>query len=216
MIAINERLRLHDIKTPTQIREESEDVGRNASENPTMGEIIARRFSGRFFMQGSLAVTAMSATFGTAALMSAPKARAEAKATFAFEEIEAGVDDKHYVAPGYDAQILLRWGDKVFADSPDFDPLKQSAAAQARQFGYNCDYIGFIPIDGSPDHGMLVVNHEYTNAELMFPNWATVGKDDEGKDRVRRGAPPKRLERPRWTGRKMFSRTSRPAVSIAC
>ena len=45
----------------------------------------------------------------------------------------------------------------------------QTAEKQARQFGYNTDFVGFIPIDGSSDHGLLVVNHEYTNEELMFP-----------------------------------------------
>ncbi len=176
-----------NIKTPTDLREEGEDIGRNASANPTMGDIINRRFSRRSFLQGSLAVSAIAATVSPLALMTADEARAEGAATFDFTEIEAGIDETHHVAEGYDANVLLRWGDKVFADSPDFDPMNQTAAAQARQFGYNNDYVGFIPLDGNADHGLLVVNHEYTNAELMFPNWATVGKDDEGKDKVKMG-----------------------------
>ena len=63
----------------------------------------------------------------------------------------------------------------------------QTAEAQARQFGYNNDYLDFIPLEGNPDHGLLLVNHEYTNAELMFPAWATVEKDAEGKEKVKMG-----------------------------
>ncbi len=49
-----------------------------------------------------------------------------------------------------------------------FTPSQLSADAQKQQFGYNNDFIGFLPIDGRADHGLLVVNHEYTNGELMF------------------------------------------------
>jgi uncharacterized protein len=181
------------IKTLTDLREEAEDVGRNASSNPTMGDIINRRYSRRSFLQGSLAVTAIAATVSPLALLTAEEARAETKSNFSFDEIEVGIDEKHHVASGYDAEIFLRWGDKLFADSPDFDPMKQTAATQARQFGYNNDYVGFIPLDGNSEHGLLVVNHEYTNAELMFPNFASVGKDDEGKDKVKLGEYSKEL-----------------------
>lgn len=181
---MNERIRdISEIRTPTDIREESEDVGRNSSGNPTMGDIIHGRYSRRGFLGGSLAVAAIGSTVSPLALLSATEARAGGSA-FDFAEIEAGVDETHHVADGYETQVLLRWGDKVFTDSPDFDPMNQTAAAQARQFGYNNDYIGFVTIDGSSDRGLLFVNHEYTNAELMFPAWATVGKDDEGKDKV--------------------------------
>ncbi|NUS71329.1 MAG: DUF839 domain-containing protein, partial [Ensifer adhaerens] len=167
-----------EFKTLTERREELEDVGHNCSANPTMGDIIHRRFSRRSFIGGSLAVAAISTTVSPLALLTAEEARAEDDGSrFDFTEIQAGVDEKHHVAEGYDADVLLRWGDKIFADSPEFDPKNQTAAAQEKLFGYNNDYVGFIPLDGSADHGLLVVNHEYTNAELMFPAFASVVKE---------------------------------------
>ena len=74
--------------------------------------------------------------------------------------------------------VLLRWGDRLFADSPEFDPTAQTAEAQRRQFGYNNDFVGFVPLEGATDRGLLCVNHEYTNEHLMFPGIVTV-KDGE-------------------------------------
>jgi secreted PhoX family phosphatase len=91
---------------------------------------------------------------------------------FSFDEIARGVDDTHHVPPGYEADIVLRWGDRLFADAPDFDPQAQTAAAQERQFGYNNDYVGFIPLGTQADgetRALLCINHEYTNTQLMFP-----------------------------------------------
>lgn len=167
---------IHPSQTPQDIREAQEDYGSNCSDNPTMGDIIHRRFSRRGFLGGSLAVAAIATTVSPLALGAASEAHA-ASPSFNFDEVEAGVDETHHVARGYDADVLLRWGDKLFADSPDFDPMAQTSAAQLRQFGYNNDYVGFVPLDGSADHGLLVVNHEYTNAELMFPNFAKIGKE---------------------------------------
>jgi uncharacterized protein len=159
--------------------EDSGDRGNNPTSNLTMGEVIASRFSRRDLIKGSLAVAAISATVGSRALAANEQpAKAGPPSSFAFKEIPAGVDQTHHVADGYDAHVLLRWGDPLFKDAPEFDPHSQSAAKQARQFGYNTDFIGFIPLDGSSDHGLLVANHEYTNEELMFPG---VGQQD-GKD----------------------------------
>lgn len=163
--------------------EENAGPGRNPTENPTMGELIAARFSRRGFLKGSLAVTAIAATVSPLALITADNARAAGASAFVFDEVEAGIDDKHHVAKGYDADVLLRWGDPIFADAPEFDPLKQSAEAQARQFGYNNDYVGFIPLEGSSEHGLLVVNHEYTNPHLMFPGVVAI-VDKEGKKTI--------------------------------
>ncbi|MGX5800908.1 PhoX family protein [Bradyrhizobium sp. Arg314] len=161
--------------------EENDGPPVNPTDNRTMGEIIAARFSRRGFLMGSLAVSAIAATVSPLALVAADEARAAEGSAFKFDELEAGIDDKHHVAPGYDADVLLRWGDPLFADSPEFDPAKQSAEAQAKQFGYNNDYVGFIPIDGSAEHGLLVVNHEYTDPHLMFPGIVKVVEKDGKK-----------------------------------
>ncbi|RUW55496.1 PhoX family phosphatase [Mesorhizobium sp. M8A.F.Ca.ET.021.01.1.1] len=170
-----------DARFRTSLLEENEGPANNPSENRTMGEIIAARFSRRGFLKGSLAVSAIAATVSPLAMIAADDARAAESSAFKFDELEAGIDDKHHVAPGYDADVLLRWGDPLFADSPEFDPTKQSAQAQARQFGYNNDYVGYIAIDGSAEHGLLVVNHEYTNPHLMFPGIVKIVEKDGKK-----------------------------------
>lgn len=152
-----------------QTAEASEDIGSNASANPTMGDVIAARLARRDVLRGALATVALAGVSPFA--LDAATAQTAAS-RFAFKEIEAGTDERHHVAEGYDADVLIRWGDAVLPDAPAFDPTKQTAAAQKRQFGYNNDYIGYIPMPGAADpsaHGLLVVNHEYTNEELMFP-----------------------------------------------
>ncbi|NTA59897.1 PhoX family phosphatase [Agrobacterium tumefaciens] len=161
-------------ETTAAAREAGEDIGRNFSANASMGDVINRRYSRRVFLKGSLAVAAISSTVSSDALLAAEELRQAETSRFEFQELTNSADETHHIAEGYDARILLRWGDKVFQDSPEFDPHRQSREAQVRQFGYNNDYIGFLPINGARDRGILVVNHEYTNAELMFPGFADV------------------------------------------
>jgi uncharacterized protein len=150
--------------------EEAEDVGRNPSGNATFGEIIATRCNRRDLLKGTLAATAISATVSPLALATARKAQAQgAVPNFSFKEVEAGIDEKHHVAEGYDADILIRWGDPILPGAPAFDPAKQSAETQGKQFGYNNDFLGYFRLEGS-SHGLLVANHEYTSEELMFPD----------------------------------------------
>jgi secreted PhoX family phosphatase len=162
----------------SQQYEEAENEGSNPSANPTLGDVIAARLSRRDLMKGLLGVSAITATVLPMAMTAASEARAQGANTtpsFNFKELAAGSDERHYVAEGYDADVLIRWGDKVLPDAPEFDPTKQTAEAQAKQFGYNNDFLGYIPMNGRSDHGLLVVNHEYTNEELMFPK---IGRQD--------------------------------------
>jgi secreted PhoX family phosphatase len=149
------------------MRKDRDDISSNPSGNTVFAEVLAERLSRRGFI-GAVAGAA-AATMATS-----PLALSQAWAnttTLSFTEIAHGVDEKFHVAQGYDAQVLIRWGDKVATDAPAFDPMKQTPAAQARQFGYNADFIGYFPLPlgtRSSDSGLLVVNHEYTIPYLMF------------------------------------------------
>ncbi len=164
--------------TRAQSFEESENVGRNPTDNPTMGDVIAMRLGRRDILKGALGVAAIAATVSPLAIAAARSAYANGS-RFSFSEVQAGVDEKHYVAAGYEADVLIRWGDPVLPGAPAFDPARQTADAQKRQFGYNNDFLGYLPMPGAANpshHGLLVVNHEYTNEELMFPG---IGRQDE-------------------------------------
>ncbi|MGF7163454.1 hypothetical protein FHS85_005122 [Rhodoligotrophos appendicifer] len=165
--------------------EASDDVGRNDARNETMGDIIAARFSRRALLKGALAVTAIQATVSPLAMLASNPVHAATPSAFSFDEAMAGVDETHHVADGYDMQVLIRWGDKLFTDSPEFDPMTQTSDKQRRQFGYNNDYVGFIPLEGAPageSRALLVVNHEYTDEHMMFPGIVTI------EDKVPEGA----------------------------
>jgi secreted PhoX family phosphatase len=161
--------------------EEAENTSTNASSNATMGAVLVERLSRRDLAKGILAVSAVTATASPLALLATETASAQganATPSFNFKEVASGVDDKHYVAEGYDADILIRWGDAVLPGAPAFDPSKLTKDGQAKQFGYNNDYLGYFPMPGAAnasEHGLLCVNHEYTNEELMFPG---LGRQD--------------------------------------
>jgi uncharacterized protein len=161
--------------------EAAENDSTNLSANPTLGDIIAERLSRRDLVQGVLAVSAIStALTPLAGLLPGAAAAESASSTpsFRFEEVTAGADDRHYVADGHAADILIRWGDPVLPGAPPFDPHHQTKEVQAKQFGYNNDYLGYFPLPGAAipaEHGLLCVNHEYTNEELMFPG---LGRQD--------------------------------------
>ena len=106
---------------------------------PTLEDVVSRRISRRAVLKGGLAASAALAAAGPSALAAAERATAR---PFGFKGLARGVDETHHVAEGYEAQVLIRWGDAVLPGAPAFDPASQSPEAQALQFGYNNDFIG--------------------------------------------------------------------------
>jgi len=164
----------HRFSCRAEAHNAAEDIPTNDSDETTLGDLITARYNRRTILKGTLGVTAMGVLAANPlALLAGCRERGDPVASaFGFTEIAHGVDKTHQVAPGYSADILIRWGDPVLPDAPAFDPHGQSAEAQRRQFGYNNDFIGYIPLplgSDSSDHGLLCINHEYTNEEVMFP-----------------------------------------------
>ena len=166
-----------EIGNKAEAFEAFDDIPTNPNLSRTIGDVINHRYGRRDLLRGALAVTATTALFGTSAIVAPRRAAAEGHgARYDFEELTWGNDENHHIAKGYDAAVLLRWGDPITADAPEFDVMNQSAEAQLQQFGYNNDYVGFTPLDADGARGLLCVNHEYTNEEVMFPG---IGRQDE-------------------------------------
>ncbi len=152
-----------------------DDIPTNPNLENTIGDVISARYGRRDFLRGTLGVSAAAALFGTSALVAPNAASAASASRFAFDELTWGNDETHHIADGYSADVLLRWGDPITGDAPDFDVQNQTAAAQLKQFGYNNDYVGFTALNVEGTRGLLCVNHEYTNEEVMFPG---LGRQD--------------------------------------
>jgi len=139
---------------------------------PTFAEVMARRLSRRDVLKGAAAsavVVYLPALHGGRPNPAPPPFQG-----LTFDPIPPHHADALAVAAGHRADVLLAWGDPVLPGAPPFDPAALTAEAQATQFGYNCDYVGFMPLprgSRTAGHGLLVVNHEYTNPELMFRDY---------------------------------------------
>jgi len=160
--------------------EDIEDTGSNPDPRRPIGAVVAERLSRRAALRGLLGAGAaaglaerlLSSTSALAQAHSSGNPPGAGLSTLRFPELRHQSAEGDAVAEGHEIQTVLRWGDPILPDAPEFDPSRQSAEAQARQFGYNCDYLDFFPLPrGSREsaHGLLAVNHEYASTQLMFP-----------------------------------------------
>ena len=156
----------------------------NTSDNEYVGEVIASALSRRSMMRAAAVVTVATAA-GTAAVVgpgggqeavAAPAGghghgnggRTDAARGLRFAPVAPNKDDKVTVPAGYSQNVVIRWGEPILRGAPAFDPDKQTAKAQAGQFGYNNDFLSLLPLPGERGRQVLVANHEYTDEILMF------------------------------------------------
>ncbi len=115
------------------------------------------------------------------------KTQSSAPDSLPFQEVAHGLDEFFTVPEGYNTQVLIRWGDPIFEDAPAFAPANQTERAQLKQFGYNNDFIGYVPLpfgSTSSSRGLLVVNHEYVRSEMMFPGSPNVTELTQEQSKV--------------------------------
>lgn len=148
--------------------DERDSVNHPREHEPEFNRLIEAGLSRRGFLKG-VGAASMVAFFAAS-----PVARAVAAATqplLGFQAVPASVADAIVVPPGYKAEVLIAWGDALFADAPAFSQ-SNDARAQARQFGDNNDGMSFFPL--GPDRALLAVNNEYTNYEYLFADGGKV------------------------------------------
>lgn len=168
----------------------------NNSNGEYFGDIVRGAVSRRGMLRGSaatvLAVGAGTVLAGNAAAapgsvdlgsLGTGSASGSATGSFApgtaFAPVAPNTQDAVVVPAGYEQAVVIRWGDKLFADAPDFDFDNQTAAAAEKQFGFNNDFAGLLPIPGRPNGYLLVVNHEYTTEPSMFRDYDSSNPTEE-------------------------------------
>ena len=151
----------------------------NTSDNPYFGDLVRETVSRRSALKAAgVAVLAVGA--GSALAACSQDARPTGQPTpppsapnpgMNFTAVAPNTEDAVVIPPGYQQAVVISWGDPVLPGAPAFEVTKQTAAAQRQQFGFNNDFAGLLPIDGAPNHYLLVVNHEYTTERFMFPGY---------------------------------------------
>ncbi|MFB7025334.1 MULTISPECIES: PhoX family phosphatase [unclassified Streptomyces] len=151
----------------------------NTSDNEYAGDLIAGVLSRRSALRAAAVVTVASAVGGAAVLGEAPAAeahgghghrpgRTDGARGLRFAPVAPNTADQVTVPSGYSQNVVIRWGEPILCGAPAFDAEKQTAKAQAGQFGYNNDFLSLLPLSGERDRQVLVANHEYTDEVLMF------------------------------------------------
>ncbi|HEX4815670.1 MAG TPA: PhoX family phosphatase [Nonomuraea sp.] len=186
------------------------DVG-NVSGNAYFGDVVKEALSRR----GMLRAGALGALVAGVGVGGAVPAHADDPETASakgrghggdsgdlrFTPVAPNRDDALTVPGGYRSSVVVRWGDPVLPDAPEFDFDNQTADAQGKQFGYNCDFVTFFPMGNN--RGLLWVNHEYTDESLMFRGYTGGAAATEEQLRIglaAHGGSVVEIERVRATG----------------
>nr|WP_237531292.1 PhoX family phosphatase [Streptomyces sp. SID3212] len=162
----------------------------NKTDNEYLGDVIAGALSRRSLVRAAGIVTVAAAT-GTALAVGTGDTPASAAAAtgghghgdsghgntpdgargLRFTPVAPNLADQVTVPAGYSQHVVIRWGEPILRGAPAFDPDKQTAKAQAGQFGYNNDFLSLLPLKSERGRQVLVANHEYTDEILMFKGY---------------------------------------------
>ena len=138
--------------------------------NPSIHEVDSGRR--QVFKCTGAAVAMLIGSHGFA--MNTPKNK-----MLGFTAVAPSSADKLIVPPEYSANVVIRWGDPIGSKegAPSFKTdASNTWEEQMLQAGMHHDGMSFFPIDKNPRHGLLAINHEYTDDGLLhtdgMANWS--------------------------------------------
>ncbi|EEG10024.1 PhoX family protein [Pseudogulbenkiania ferrooxidans] len=172
-----------------KIKQHGVDEPTNPSANLALSEVLAARFSRRGVLKGTGAAGLAGLLGGSlATLAEAAQVPFARKApVLGFKPVPFGFEDKVVVPEGYVADVLYAWGDPVGIKGamPAFKPdASNSAAEQELQAGMHHDGMAFFPLplgSTSSKHGLMAINHEYTDDGLLHSDGMKTWSADKVK-----------------------------------
>jgi secreted PhoX family phosphatase len=170
--------------------QDTDDIGSNQSGNPHLQDMIDVRIERRTFLGGSLAVAATGFFGGAAGAQPIEPVTGGrgGRARLAFASIAPSADDAVRLPDGYEWQLLAPWGTPLLPGAAAFaEDASNTAAEQALQVGFNHDGMHFFPLQPfGNSRGLLVVNHEYTDANQIYSaaQGSTITGDAAGREKV--------------------------------
>ncbi|EMR12136.1 phosphatase [Methylophaga lonarensis MPL] len=147
----------------------------------TFQQLLQARLSRRQSLQLGLGAL-MTSMLPMPALARTALADSVSKGLLGFQSIPVShLLDDIVVPPGYQAEVFFRWGDPV-SDGPEFQmDASNSAADQALQAGMHHDGMDFYALprgSNNSDHGLLVMNHEYLDLQLIHNDGSHLDSPD--------------------------------------
>ena len=166
--------------------------GSNPSRNPALAELIEKRMDRRSLLQGAAALTATQFLAGgvLAGRASAAPSGGWGGPLLGFSEVPPSDADTIVVPPGYSWEVLLPWGTPLLPGAPAFlEDASNSSVDQELQVGFNHDGLHYFPLGPWPfasKRGLLVMNHEYTDANQIYSaaQGSAITPDAAGKEKV--------------------------------
>ncbi|CRK60633.1 Putative phosphatase [Alloactinosynnema sp. L-07] len=157
----------------------------NTSENAYFGDVVRNIVSRRGMLKAGAVLAVAGAGVAAvgvgsaAAQNSADDQEIESKKPkgLNFTPVAPNTDDKITAPAGYVSSVVIRWGDPVLPGAPAFDFDNQTAAAQAKQFGYNNDFCGLVEL--CDNRYLMVSNHEYTTETFLFKGYNAANPTEE-------------------------------------
>ncbi len=175
--------------SPVAEVQDVEDIAVNPSANLWLSTVVANR---RNILKGGLGL-ALSGFLGgnlqgcsnpSSLTTSAKKLSNNLSPVIGFNSVPLQLApdfDQVIVAEGYSARAFFSWGDEVVSGAvPWRADGTNTWQEQTLQAGQNHDGMAYFPFPAAPnDHGLLVINHEYTNPTL-HTNGPTETRDAQG------------------------------------
>ena len=158
---------MKDIDLNSISADDWDEINNPRPEECEFDRVVEAALSRRGFLGGLITFGSGAATMG-AGLFNSSSAHAMVGDRFGFSPIPAYADNTIHVPEGYEWDILVRWGDPLFSDAPEFDHASGGAEVGSdRIFGENTDGMELFVVKGRQ---LIAVNHEYANRKTNLPN----------------------------------------------